>query len=116
MYSKVHPSSRKALFELSILNISANFQQKINIRLKDHSVAPEEKHRDCSLTKGMHLQIHAAMGMIKWLPNYQSWALFFQGSLSANFFPWIAHFADLQVLSSLNRSKKNQWFALGKEC
>jgi len=27
----------------------------------------------------------------------------------------IAHFADFQVRSSLNRSKKNQWFALGKE-
>jgi len=27
----------------------------------------------------------------------------------------IAHFVDIQVCSSLNRSKKNQWFALGKE-
>ena len=46
---------------------------------------------------------------------------FFPGSLSAQFLSMdryrsIAHFADFQVLSSLNRSKKNQWFALGKEC
>jgi hypothetical protein len=27
----------------------------------------------------------------------------------------IAHFAHIQVRSSLNRSKKSQWFALGKE-
>jgi len=45
---------------------------------------------------------------------------FFPGSLSAHFLSMdryrsIAHFADFQVCSSLNRSKKNQWFALGKE-
>ena len=55
---------------------------------------------------------------------YQTWALalFFQvpSLLFANFLSMdryrsIAHFADFQVQSSLNRSKKNQWFALGKE-
>jgi len=45
---------------------------------------------------------------------------FFPGSLSAQFLSMdhycsIAHFADFQVRSSLNRSKKEQWFALGKE-
>jgi len=45
---------------------------------------------------------------------------FFPGSLSAHFlfmdrYRSIAHFADFQVRSSLNRSQKNQWFALGKE-
>ena len=45
---------------------------------------------------------------------------FFPGSLFAQFLPMdryrsIAHFADFQVRSSLNRSKKYQWFALGKE-
>ena len=49
----------------------------------------------------------------------QSWALaiFFQVRSPLIFYPWIsiAHFADFQVRSSLNRSKKNQWFALGRE-
>ena len=45
---------------------------------------------------------------------------FFPGSLSAKFlsmdcYSSMAHFADFQVRSSLNRSKKDQWFALGKE-
>jgi hypothetical protein len=44
---------------------------------------------------------------------------FFPGSLCAHFltkdrYHSSAHFADFQVRSSLNRSKK-QWFALGKE-
>ena len=44
----------------------------------------------------------------------------FPGSLSAHFisidrYRSSAHFANFQVPSSLNRSKKNQWFALGKE-
>jgi hypothetical protein len=60
------------------------------------------------------------------------YAHFFPGSLSAHFlsidrfrsiahflsidsYCSIAHFADFQVCSSLNRSKKNLWFALGKE-
>jgi len=41
---------------------------------------------------------------------YQSWALalFFQVRSPLNFYPWItiAHFANFQVRSSLNRSKK----------
>jgi len=46
--------------------------------------------------------------------------LFFPGSISAQFLSMdryrsIAHFADFQVCSSLNRSQKDQWFALGKE-
>ena len=51
----------------------------------------------------------------------QSWALalFSRFALCSplNFYPWIAiaHFADFQVRSSLNRSHKDQWFALGKE-
>jgi len=45
---------------------------------------------------------------------------FFPGSLSVQFLPMdcyrsIAHFADFQVSSSLNRSQKEEWFALGKE-
>jgi len=45
---------------------------------------------------------------------------FFPGSLSAHFLTMdryrsTAHFADFQVRSSLNRSTKKQWFALGKE-
>ena len=45
---------------------------------------------------------------------------FFLGSLSAQFLPMdrycsIAHFADFQVHSSLNRSLKGKWFALGKD-
>ena len=45
---------------------------------------------------------------------------FFPGSLSAQFLPMdryrsIAHFAEFQVHSSLNRSLKDHWFALGKE-
>ena len=34
-----------------------------------------------------------------------------------NFYRWIAiaHFLDLQISSLLNRSKKEQWFALIKE-
>ena len=45
---------------------------------------------------------------------------FFLGSLSAQFLSMdgyrsITHFANFQVRSSLNHSKKNQWFALGKE-
>ena len=34
-----------------------------------------------------------------------------------NFYPWIAiaHFGNFQVCSSINRSQKDQWFALGKE-
>jgi len=45
---------------------------------------------------------------------------FFPGLLSPKFLPMdhyrsIAHFADFQVCSSLYRSKKDQWFALGKE-
>ena len=44
---------------------------------------------------------------------------FFPGLLSAQFLPMdcyrsIAHFADFQVCSMLNRSLKDQWFALGK--
>ncbi len=41
--------------------------------------------------------------------------LFFLGLLI--FYPWIAlaHFADLQVISLINRSQKNKWFPLGKE-
>ena len=42
----------------------------------------------------------------------------FPGLLSAHFISMdrsSAHFANFQVPSSLNRSKKNQWFALGKE-
>jgi len=54
----------------------------------------------------------------------QTWALalFFQirSPLSAHFnsmdrYPSIAHFADYQVCSLLNRSQKDQWFALIKE-
>jgi len=54
----------------------------------------------------------------------QSWALdlLFQirSPLSAQFLSMdlyrsIAHFADFQVCSSLDRSQKDQWFALGKE-
>jgi len=54
----------------------------------------------------------------------QSWALalYFQvrSPLSAHFISMdryrsSAHLANFQVRSSLNRSKKNQWFALGKE-
>ena len=42
---------------------------------------------------------------------------FFPDSLSARFISMdryrsIAHFADFQVRSSLNRSQKDQWFAL----
>ena len=45
---------------------------------------------------------------------------FFRGSQSAQFLPMdryvsIAHYADFQVRSSLNRSLKDQWFALGNE-
>ena len=45
---------------------------------------------------------------------------FFPDSLSAHFnsmdrYRSIAHFADYQVRSSLNRSQKDQWFALIKE-
>jgi len=45
----------------------------------------------------------------------------FPGLLSAHFYSMdryrsIAHFSDFQVRSSLNGSKKNQCFALGKEC
>ena len=45
---------------------------------------------------------------------------FFPDSLSAHFnsmdrYHSIAHFADFQVRSSLNRSLKDQWFALIKE-
>ncbi len=45
---------------------------------------------------------------------------FFPDSLSAHFnsmdrYRSIAHFADYQVRSSLNRSKKDQWVALIKE-
>jgi len=44
----------------------------------------------------------------------------FPGSLSAHFISMdrycsSAHLANFQVRSSLNRSQKNQWFALGKE-
>jgi len=44
----------------------------------------------------------------------------FPGSLSSHFisidrYRSSAHFANFQVRSSLNRSKKNQWFALEKE-
>ena len=44
----------------------------------------------------------------------------FPGSLSAHFismdrYRYSAHLANFQVRSSLNRSQKNQWFALGKE-
>jgi len=44
----------------------------------------------------------------------------FPGSLSAYFISMdryrsSAHLANIQVCSSLNRSQKNQWFALGKE-
>jgi len=55
---------------------------------------------------------------------YQTWALalYFQvrSPLSTHFLSMdrygsIAHFADFQVRSLLYRSKKNQWFALGKE-
>ena len=35
--------------------------------------------------------------------------------LSMDCYRSIAHFADFQVRSSLNRSQKDQWFALGKE-
>ena len=54
----------------------------------------------------------------------QTWALalFFQvrSPLSAHLLSMdryrsTAHFADFQVRSSLNSSKKNLWFALGKE-
>ena len=54
----------------------------------------------------------------------QSWALalYFQvrSPLSAHFismdrYRYSAHLAIFQVRSSLNRSQKNQWFALGKE-
>ena len=42
---------------------------------------------------------------------------FFQIRSPLILIPWIAiaHFADFQVRSSLNRSKKGQWFALIKE-
>ena len=58
------------------------------------------------------------------LPNMQSWALalYFQvpSPLSAHFISMdlyrsSAHLANFQVRSSLNRSQKNQWFALVKE-
>jgi len=44
----------------------------------------------------------------------------FPGSLSAHFISMdrycsSAHLANFQVRSSLNRSQKNQWFALGNE-
>ena len=42
---------------------------------------------------------------------------FFQVCSPLIFYPWIAiaHFADFQARSSLNRSLKDQWFALEKE-
>ena len=55
---------------------------------------------------------------------YETWqlALYFQvrSPLSAHFISMdryrsSAHFANFQVRSSLYRSRKNQWFALGKE-
>ena len=53
------------------------------------------------------------------VPIYQTWALalFFQIRSPLILIPRIdiAHFADFQVRSSLNRSKKKQWFALRKE-
>ena len=54
------------------------------------------------------------------LMKNQSWALalFFQVSsqfLSMDCYHSIAHFADFQVRSSLNRSQKDQWFNLGKK-
>ena len=51
----------------------------------------------------------------------QSWALaLFPGFHSAQLLPMdryrsIAHFADFHVRSSVNRSQKDQWFALIKE-
>jgi len=47
-------------------------------------------------------------------------SLFFPGLLSDQFLSMdrycsISHFADSQIRSSLNRSQKDQWFALEKE-
>ena len=55
-----------------------------------------------------------------WIHQRWALALFFPGLLSAQFLTMdryrsITHFADFQVCSSLHRSQKDQWFALGKE-
>ena len=65
-----------------------------------------------------------ALNDIRGLDGFQSWelALYFQvpSSLSAHFISMdryrsSAHLANFQVHSSLYRSQKKQWLALGKE-
>ena len=56
----------------------------------------------------------------KWLSLDLGTRSLFPGLLSAHFLSMdcyrsSAHFADFQVRSSLDCSKKKQWFALGKE-
>ena len=71
----------------------------------------------CTLHRaGTHNRTHHTHIIIPELGTHS----LFPGSLSAHFISMdryrsSAHLANFQVCSSLNRSKKNQWFALGKE-